>query len=81
MTGVAPLWPVCALPLGRRCLCALLLPLGVSMINVRLSVWNLAVLLLSEHAAHLIWRFFVLAETLPTVCGTSFSLRKCISCT
>ena len=28
-------------------------PTGVSMINVRLSVWNLAVLLLSEHAAHL----------------------------
>ena len=25
-----------------------------------------------------VWHFFVFVETLPTVCGTSFFLRKCI---
>ena len=50
------------------------------MIGARLSLESSTVLLLSSHTVHCV-RFFVLAETLPTVCETSFFLRKCISCT
>ena len=44
---------------------------------IHLSLWNLLFCVPLPIYVH----FFVLVETLPTVCGTSFFFKKCILCT